>query len=160
MNSQPAEQLYQVSARIFEDLGMLLPTPDLEAGQLAAPVDATADVYFCGPFTGSLRVALCGGLLPMLASNMLGSDEEPPLVQQLDSLGEISNVICGNLLPALAGLKQVFLIGAPKVTPGEPETVTEGMLLAVTQIGLEEGRADVRLQISPEGIAFIKDGFQ
>ena len=96
MNNLPAEQLYNVSAQIFEDLGFLLPTPELEDSQLAAPIDATVDVAFYGPFAGTLRVALCGGLLPMLAANMLGTDEDLPLAQQLDSLGEIGNVICGS----------------------------------------------------------------
>ena len=161
MNNLPAEQLYNVSAQIFEDLGFLLPTPELEDSQLAAPIDATVDVAFYGPFAGTLRVALCGGLLPMLAANMLGTDEDLPLAQQLDSLGEIGNVICGNLLPSLVGSKQVFLVGAPQVTTGEPpESGAESVTLATTQIGLEEGRADVRLQVSPEGIAYIKDGPQ
>jgi CheY-specific phosphatase CheX len=161
MNNQSDERLYKVAAQIFEDLGFLLPTPELEPGQLEAPVDATVNVSFDGPFAGNLSVALCGGLLPTLAANMLGTDDDLSPAQQYDSLGEIGNVICGNLLPSLVGSKQVFRVGAPQVVAGQaPAAAADQITLATTQIGLEEGRADLRLHVSPDAIAYIKEGPQ
>jgi len=35
-------------------------------------------VEFKGPFSGKLLVRVCGGLLPILAANMLGEEKAPP----------------------------------------------------------------------------------
>ncbi|MBI5878740.1 MAG: chemotaxis protein CheX [Chloroflexi bacterium] len=139
-------QLFEVSAQIFEDLVFFFPSPELEPQQQDAVADATAQVNFEGPFAGQLIITLCGNLLPQLAANMLGADEQLPRAEQYDSFGEIGNVICGNLLPQVAGAEHVFRLAAPQVVAGSATTAPEAWApLARACLGLEEGRADLLL---------------
>ena len=49
-----------------------------------------------------------------LAANMLGvSDAEADARTRRDALGEVANVVCGNVLPLVGGRHAVFHLGAP-----------------------------------------------
>ncbi len=144
-------ELYRAAAMVFEELGFMLTNYELEDHQVDLPVQASVAVGFHGPLEGTLLISVYGDLLPTLAANMLGEDEATER-QQSDALGEIANVICGNLLPALAGFKAVFKLGSPVSYVGKWED--EGTSwhacdeAARAQIGLEDGRADVFLLIN------------
>lgn len=75
----------------------------------------------------------------MIAANMLGEDEPPNLEMQQDVLGELGNVVC-----MIAGRTEVFHLSAPSIVY---DTVTGETATAQTQIGLEQGRADLLLFI-------------
>lgn len=134
--------LYQAAALTFEELGFLFPNEDLAPGQQTAAVDGVVSVEFQGPFNGSLILQMCGDTLPTITANMLGEDETPAIAFQHDVLGELGNVVCGNALPLIAGREAVFRLSPPCVLSAPP--VLENAA-AQTQIGLEEGRADVFL---------------
>ena len=53
--------------------------------------------------------------LAELTANMVGAEDpsDVPPEQQTDGLKELVNVICGNLLPVLAGAEVVFDVHAP-----------------------------------------------
>ncbi len=138
--------LRQVSASTFEDLGFLLPDADLSRIQLDAPLQAAAQVRFKGPFEGCLIVALHGEILAPLAANMLGEDSHPSPELQKDALGEIANVICGNILPPIAGESAVFRLSSP-VQPDSGCRQGAMELAAATALGLDEGRAEVSLYL-------------
>ena len=84
------------------------------------------------------------------AENMLGvSDADLAMVR--DALGEVANVVCGNLLPDLAGREAVFHLSAP-----EPIDVTDAAWCArpavsalSASLGIDGGRADVALHLDP-----------
>ncbi|MCS6861097.1 MAG: chemotaxis protein CheX [Abditibacteriales bacterium] len=135
--------LRQAAVMTFEELGFLFTTPELNEQQRNAPVDAAVSVAFNGPLRGHLMVQVSGDWLPTLAANMLGEDEPPPPGLQHDALREIANVICGNVLPAITGSREVFYLSPPQIVEdttqnGKPPT-------AAAHIGLEGGRADVLL---------------
>ena len=67
----------------------------------------------------------------------------PPKSLQYDALGEIANVICGNMLPCIAGSKEFFYVSAPKMV----ESI-DLPPVAEIQVGLGLGRADLLLFIS------------
>ena len=115
MNKKLETELYNAATLAFEELGFLLPTPEIDEQQLNARVEATVSIDFEGPFSGNLLVRICGGLLPILAANMLGEDEAPSKSLQYDALGEIANVICGNMLPGIAGSKDIFHVSPPRL---------------------------------------------
>jgi hypothetical protein len=100
-------------------------------------------VEFEGPFSGKLLVKLCGGLLPLIAANMLGEEDVPSKSLQYDALGEIANVICGNMLPGIAGSKDIFRVRAPKM-----DESVDLPPVAEVQVGLGLGRADLLLFVS------------
>ena len=143
MNKKLETELYKAATLAFEELGFLLPTPEIDEQQLNARVEAAVSIDFEGPFSGNLLVRICGGVLPILAANMLGEEEAPSKSLQYDALGEIANVICGNMLPGIAGSKNVFHVNPPRMaeTPDLPPVVE-------VQVGLGIGRADLLLFVS------------
>jgi CheY-specific phosphatase CheX len=152
MDEKIVKALYRAAALTFEELGFMFPSPELDPLQKYAATDATAAVDFDGPCSGRLVVRLCGGVLPVLAANMMGELDSPPERLQHDALGEITNIICGNLLPSLAGAKQVFQLRSPRVLErDEARAVEAAAPSASVSIGLEEGRADILLYLTKSG---------
>jgi chemotaxis protein CheY-P-specific phosphatase CheC len=147
MSKRLETELYKAATLTFEEMGFLLPTSEIDEQQLNAQVEAMVSVEFKGPFSGTLLVRVCGGLLPILAANMLGEEDAPPKSLQYDALGEIANVICGNMLPSIAGSKDFFHVGAPKMT----ESI-DLLPIAQVQVGLGLGRADLLLFISSDPV--------
>jgi hypothetical protein len=143
MSKMLETELYKAATLTFEEMGFLLPTSEIGEQQLNAQVEAMVSVEFKGPFSGKLLVRVCGGLLPILAANMLGEENVPPISLQYDALGEIANVICGNILPCIAGSKELFYVSTPKMV----ESI-DLPPAAEIQVGLGLGRADLLLFIS------------
>lgn len=143
--SRNAELLTEVTTRTLEELCFLFPMPLLSDEQRDAPIDASMSVRFEGPLCGRLVVRLCGGMLELLASNMLG-DANGDAHMQRDALAEVTNVVCGNLLPLLGGTSAEFSLDAPQpiVVLSNAGPVPDAMV----QFGLEQtGRADVFLYL-------------
>ena len=70
---------------------------------------------------------------------MLGEDE-PTDLQIIDALGEVSNVICGNVLPEISeSKKDVFHLDSPKIYDLENVAEIEGNIAAEIKLPLEEG---------------------
>jgi chemotaxis protein CheY-P-specific phosphatase CheC len=117
MNKQNSEILSRVAVDTLEQLAFLFSFPDDE--QVKTDVDSAvaAHVSFSGPFSGALVITVSPQVLIELTANMLGVDCEEGTTsdQKDDALKEMINVICGNLLPAIAGKKAVFDIDVPKI---------------------------------------------
>jgi hypothetical protein len=147
MSKSTAKALFNAAAMTFEELGFMFPISDLDELQLYAQVDAAAKVDFEGPFSGTLLVQICGGILPILTANMLGDGERPSVQLQQDALGEIANIICGNLLPEIAGREQIFHLSSPSrcSSRDSEKMVSAGLPAAEARVGLEQGRADLLL---------------
>lgn len=141
--------IYRTGAAIFEELAFLFPTEEIEDYQRALPARAAAEVGFRGPVSGQLVVVAYGEVLPQLAANMLGEDAHHSEQIQRDALGEVANVICGNLLPALSGTQAVFSLDAPQVSAAVCNEDGHGgkRPSAEVIIGLDGGRADLLLYL-------------
>jgi hypothetical protein len=147
-----ANSLHKAAVLTFEELSFMLPNEDPEDLQLAAPGTIGARISFRGAFTGTLAILICGDLLPRLSTNMLGQETPPDPPQQLDALREVANVICGNLLPEVAGRQAVFDICPPEIlTPSDLRTFSDVPPVAETQVGLHEGRVDLFLYLDDPG---------
>ncbi len=92
-----------------------------KSGEITYDSAVAASVSFAGPFSGNLIMVVSGQILPELTGNMLGVDDnaETTLEQRHDALKELINVICGNLLPTIAGKHSIFNVNAPVILPGE-----------------------------------------
>jgi len=147
MSNSLRPRLYSATAQTFENLGFLLPSSDLNDEQRSARVVAMVEVGFRGKFGGRVVLGVSAGVLPTMAGNMLGEDGDSlPREMQLDALGELANVICGNVLPEIAGLAETFALSPPRAVaewgPAPPACRVE--------VGLDEGRAEVRLFLERE----------
>ncbi len=153
------KELYRAAVLTFEELGLFLPSPELDDTQRQAAAEGTVIVPFGGPFSGHLVVTVCGDVLGGLAANMLGEDEVTEPEQRSDALGEIGNVICGNILPRIAGTRELFNLRPPRVMlGGTPGTGTDTGHPAVTaQVGLDTGRADLALFLDGDAAARLEE---
>ena len=133
--------------KTFEEACFMYPVPDLEDIQEKLPLEAAAEVKYRGDFTGRLLIETRGGLFQAIAVNML-SIQDPTGEQKTDALGEIANIICGNVIPALGGVSQGYRIEAPKIIPlSESQNNLLGEPLVWTVINLNQGRADLKFYV-------------
>lgn len=141
MSSSWQTPLRQAAAATFEELALLVPVDVLDDEQRAAPLAPGMAVDFEGPFRGTLEIHVTANVLPGIAENMLGAFETPSADDQRDALGEMCNVITGNVLPLLAGRTAVFRLHPPR-----PVVDGLGGAEAHVAFGLEGGRAEVLLR--------------
>lgn len=141
-------KLLEAAASTFEQLGFLFADFEMDPVQQEAQVRVVARVDFVGPLEGSLELHLAGDLLRRLAANMLG--EEGLTTEQImhDALGEVTNVVCGNVLPTLAGPRAVFDLATPVVAASRVGWPDAGAPAAQGSLGLEDGRVDLILYAS------------
>lgn len=141
-------KLLEAAASTFEQLGFLFADFELDPVQQEAQVSVVARVNFVGPFEGALELHLAGDLLRGLAANMLGEEGLTTERIMYDALGEVANVVCGNVLPTLAGPQAVFDLAAPVVAASRAGWPAAGVPAAQGSLGLEEGRVDLILYAS------------
>jgi hypothetical protein len=147
MSKSLETRLYTATALTFEELGFILPSSELLDVQKAAAFEAAVGVTFSGPFQGRLILAVYGGILPTMLANMLGEEEAVSLGAQHDALGELANVICGNILPGIAGDRATFDLGSPTPLPLKALRPPDDPPTIEVNVGLEEGRAAVYLHV-------------
>jgi CheY-specific phosphatase CheX len=146
--------LSQVAVETLEQLAFIFAEP-VDEGRNEDPDEGeemvAAAVAFGGPFAGRLVIAIAAEVLPELASNMLGVEDASDIGvdQQHDALKETLNVICGNLLPALAGKQAIFKIGAPDMIPAGQTGIEAGGDQTVTRakLDLDEGYCQLSLAV-------------
>ena len=149
MPSTMEQYLSQTLAATFEDLALICPDLTLSDKQREAPVDVAMSVVFSGPLNGRLVLKASSGILPAIAENMLGSDNVDGHAVERDALGELANVMCGNLMPLIGGAQSVFVLSAPV----EYSAATDSQRFspsARASVGIENGRAVAQLLLSDD----------
>ncbi len=148
MSSTTVQSLSRATTATFEELALLFPEHELSPEQAAAPLDVAVSVEFRGPLRGRLVLRASSTILSSIAANMLGDDASRERPLQRDALGEIANVICGNVLPAIAGVEAVFHLAAPYVHEGvEVVSRDNDAPSASVMVGVEDGRAEAVLYL-------------
>jgi len=138
--------LQQATASTFEELAFLFLEPECTEEQADVPLDAVVAVNFHGPVRGRLTLRASSVLLPAIAANMLGEEQAKFVPLQRDALGEMANVVCGNLLPRVAGAEAVFRLDAPQwLTEAESVARDGDAPLSSAIFGVEGGRVAVEL---------------
>jgi CheY-specific phosphatase CheX len=151
MLSTMEQFLSQATTATFEELALICPDTKLSDEQSEALVDVAVSVSFNGPLSGRLVLRASSAILPAMTENMLGADGDYPFAVQRDALGEIANVICGNLLPKVGGAEAVFVLSAPHeyLTGGEPQRCTP---IARANLGIDHGRVVSQLLLSDDSL--------
>ena len=144
--------LSTVAVETLEKLAFIFAFPDDERDIEQQEPAVVAWVSFSGFFSGTLAIKVSKQVLPEITANMLGveGEEETTWVQQQDALKETINIICGNLLPAIAGKQRVFNIDTPMIiADGESMLPDDGRSPAsIARLALDDGRCDLFLFIS------------
>ncbi|MDX2052216.1 MAG: chemotaxis protein CheX [Polyangiaceae bacterium] len=160
MNQAWASALTQSVYQVFEGLCFMLPQPsvpppgtngvalaDLPRGSVAVAVE------FIGPAEGTLWISVAPSMLAPIASAMLGDDDVESETVQQDALRELANIVCGNVLPLIAGGQAVFDLMSPRILALGEELPSGD---ANVRVALEEGEVDASLRfrvLSKKGAA-------
>ena len=114
--TDPIQNTLQHTAEdVLEKLAFMFSFPEDQEEPMNYESAVAASVSFSGPFNGKLIMTVSKEILPELAGNMLGIEDNTTTEQQYDALRELINVVCGNLLPAIAGKESVFNVNAPLI---------------------------------------------
>ena len=147
------ETIYRVAAETMESLALMFLVPEEDAMVFGIMPDRVARVDFTGPFDGSLTITFSDELMMELAGNMLGTTDTSEITteQQDDALRELLNVICGNLLPQVAGNEAVFKVCSPRMLTdaaenGEHEEIGDARLF------LENGVVEVSFAVADPSV--------
>jgi CheY-specific phosphatase CheX len=146
MKKQIENVLKEATIRTFEDICFIYPVPELQDDQKNLKLEAAAEVKYRGDFTGKLLIETRGGLFTAVAANMLSNDV-PNTQQKKDALGEIANIICGNIVPSLGRGGQEYKIESPRSLSKEDllkEEKKDKPIVEVT-LNFNQGRADIKL---------------
>jgi len=118
MPHEHAEQVEQVFTDVMEQMAFIFVDP-AEADELPPDVPGLLRVSmaFRGAAEGSLTLLTSEDICTELAANITGDDDaaaaDPQVGQQ--ALMELVNVICGQLLTAVAGSEPVFDLTPPRL---------------------------------------------
>ena len=153
MESDLKKALHQSAVRIFEEICFMFEAPEMEEDASNQKAAVAISVDFNGAIKGRLVIEVSEGLFSSIAVNMLG-EETPSAAQCRDAACEVANVICGNVLPAIAGSKLVFGVDAPQVQ--ETPVVRTAAPSAQTRIILDQGWASLMLYLRGQGEGLIR----
>ncbi len=142
MNKTVNDKLFEAASMVLEELCFLFSDETGRGGRHTRPLELVASVAFTGPTSGRLEIKTYGGLVPVIAANMMGRDDTTPEERQ-DAMGEFANVLCGNLLPELAGQDAVYSIQHPETGSDENESDCESA--AEINLVYDEGDLDLFL---------------
>ncbi len=138
--------LEEASIKTFEDICFMYLEPELKDSQKNLDLEAMTEVKFRGDFSGKLIIESRGDLVSAVAANMLSNDH-PSAKQKKDALGEVANIICGNIVPSLGRRKgKGNKIESPVfLTKDELAKEEKGKPLAEVTLNFNQGRADIKL---------------
>ncbi|MDF3071330.1 MAG: hypothetical protein K0R38_6931 [Polyangiaceae bacterium] len=135
---------------VFENLCFMMPAPRSSAppepGQASRVVLA---VDFRGAGRGSLHLVLPESMIAAVASAMLGEDGLLELSEQYDAACELANIVCGNVLPLVAGQRAVFDLSSPRVI-ATMDPGLGGPSDATVAVRLDEGTVSASLSLRLE----------
>jgi CheY-specific phosphatase CheX len=139
-NSQHAE--LQLEATIA-DVFAILSSAEMRALRELEPSGAATSVGvdFRGPLSGRLTLQCTRDLVDELTRTLLALEAEPTDRERLDTLGEVANILCGNLLPRLCGATYEFRVLPPD------QRVSRLPVLAVNRMHFGSGDIEVSLQV-------------
>jgi hypothetical protein len=151
MLSHPTRSLSQAATSTFEALAFLVPEECPPVGAELVPLAASASVTWRGPVVGRVVIGVSDGVLAAVAGNMVGADAAADPAVRRDALGEVANVVTGNVLPLVAGADAVFRLDAPADGGPTPFAPAAGEARrAIIHLRMDEGDAVVALFAPPE----------
>ena len=159
MKTKIENDLKEATINTFEDICFMYAVPELKDIQKTLTLEAAAEVKYRGDFTGKLIIEARGGLFSAIAANILSTDL-PSSQQKRDALGEIANIICGNVVPSLGGVGRGYKIEPPRPLNKDDLLKEEGQgkPLAEVTLNFNQGRADIKFFVDGYSAAKEKKG--
>jgi len=156
MNGEWKAALGRAVRDVFENLCFMLPAPT--NGSIPPDLGSSSRVVLAVDFTGAgrgtLHLTLPDSMVALVASSMLGEDDPLELCEQYDAVCELANIVCGNVLPLIAGERAVFDLSSPRVIATMDADLGD-IFDATARVLLDEGLvcASISLELCAEGAA-------
>jgi len=135
MKSEQKELLSKVFCDALEKLAFMFGEP-AERDELSPTGNKylTAGMTFTGDMSGEISITVVEEMCMEIAANILGisEDDEQALNLAIDSLKEVLNVTCGQVITAVAGEKALINLSIPQVSELDTSGWTETMNKAET----------------------------
>ncbi len=112
MEVQWQKELCAAAVLTFEEMCMLMPD-EITEGKVVAKALKASCVKFSGPMNGEICVVVDEAFLPELVMHIVGETEAGDMELLQDGLGEVANIIAGNVLPKIGGDEAVFVLESP-----------------------------------------------
>ena len=118
MQERFTQALENGAEEVFE---MMVGTPLSPSGEATQPpgADYTAMIGLAGDICGILSFRCSSSSAGLIASMMLGSNEEVPDASVRDALGEICNMVAGSFKGRLSDLAERCMLSVPTVVSGK-----------------------------------------
>jgi hypothetical protein len=147
MENDPARSLYVFLIQTVEQSCALSPaSADSPALDRADGLEELVVTRFSGPMRGRMLLGVRGGLLGRITTGFLDGPEALDRDCQIDALQELANILCGNLLPYVAGAKAVFSISVSRCASKDDWAPAAGeVLFGDVSASYEGGDIFVRL---------------
>jgi CheY-specific phosphatase CheX len=147
--SELNEKIKDMALSTFESMCFMFPMEDDEFG---APEHDDVDwapgviIRFDGDMNGGMLIKASHELRDAVTVNMLGDDDISDQ-QRLDACFELSNIICGNIVPLLTQNKGVSYIQSPRKATREElnGSAFKGFNEEIIPILLDEGFCEIRV---------------
>ena len=167
MTEQIKDALSNIAIETFEQLAFMFGFSQEAENPVPSDSPVFARISFSGYFCGTLVMKVSSIILEELAANMLGVDEEEKTTmdQQHDALKETLNIICGNLLPVVAGKHEIFNINLPEIVPAENMSEGSGgpQPVCCVNLAFDVGQCKIVLFVDgkvPDSIVNHQKGFK
>ena len=130
MKSEQKELLSNVFCDALEKLAFMFGEP--AGGDELSPTGnkyLTAGMTFTGDMSGEISITVAEEMCMEIAANILGinTGDEQAMNLAIDSLKEVLNVTCGQVLTAIAGEKALINLSIPQVSELDASGWTEMM---------------------------------
>ncbi|WP_171032855.1 chemotaxis protein CheX [Fodinibius saliphilus] len=154
MSENYKDKIYDIAVNTFEVTCYMFPLEEWEMEDdpiTEVPKDGIRSVVgFNGAAEGEMVITPTQELLTGIAANMLGEDS-PTEEQESGALGEIANIICGNLVPLFANNDKICYLDPPEIIEGEVENGKPKLHEETVLVYLDEGTAEITVHYSKEG---------
>ncbi|NGP87418.1 chemotaxis protein CheX [Fodinibius halophilus] len=155
MSENYKNKIHDIAVNTFEVTCYMFPLEEWEMEDdpiTEVPKDGIQSVVgFNGAAEGEMVITPTQELLTAIAANMLGEDS-PSDEQKSGALGEIANIICGNLVPIFASNDKICYLDPPKIIEGGFDDAGSPKLHEETVlVYLDEGTAEITVHYSKEG---------
>ncbi|MGP8154859.1 MAG: chemotaxis protein CheX [Smithella sp.] len=154
MKAKIKKALEEAAVNTFEDICFMYQVPELKDVQKNLTLEAAAEVKYRGDYTGKLLIETRGGLFSAIAANILSIDS-PSSQQKRDALGEIANIICGNVVASLGRSRLGYKIESPNALKKDEllKDKRQGKFLVEIAMNFNEGRADIKFFVDGDFVA-------
>jgi CheY-specific phosphatase CheX len=113
MNPELAGEIERISIEVLERFALVFADPAPWEEDLQAEESLCATVAFHGDAHGTLTILTSAEAASELAASALGMDEEAAAAAAPDTLKELANQICGQMITAVAGDHAAIELGIP-----------------------------------------------